>query len=54
MKPFFLPAVSTSRAYSTAQRAVEIYERLGVASDIENARATLDECDGGAVDDGTC
>ncbi|MBL8172069.1 MAG: hypothetical protein JNJ50_28180 [Acidobacteria bacterium] len=45
MKPFFLPAVSTLRAYSTAQRAVEIYTRLGVSSDIEDARATLAECE---------
>jgi len=28
-----------------AQRAVEIYTRLGVASDVERARAILRECE---------
>ncbi len=35
--------VAEARPY--AQRAVEIFTWLGVAADIEGARATLDECD---------
>ncbi|MBI1760618.1 MAG: hypothetical protein HYR56_04195 [Acidobacteria bacterium] len=36
----------SAEALPYAQRAVEIFTRLGVAPDIEKARATLDECKG--------